>query len=497
MSNVSNPDDVSFIPTASPIPNETQEGLDPYESVNYEDVSSISTAYDGTPEAFEERQRRRAKRFHKRKVGGKHVHVVVPPTPKISANDLDNLLHDHDDYYTNPLVSATPDTSDITQLLSLLDTTNSTSFNAKSFATATEVPTIPPIQPVTLPSLLRPDVSNQHNKTFPSDPYSVPGKVVKIGRIYVENVDIAQNSNWSGNIDFHEEGRLMGFTITCNDPDIVVTCFIENSSGTRDVINDMSFKDAVIHGRGMTYGEAISTFKTPQGVVSRDVSGQPSSVFPYVKRYKDQYTGSGVYKDIKNTPDDKAYVMVFEPTTSIPYQRLNFSVFNGSTLGSRMINRLEIKRLIYVDPDPAPPDTIINTDIGNFSSAVQRLSNAIQGIPQSAAQVTNPIPTQPQQQQKRSPAASPSSTTVQSHFANEQYDNNPMASLYNDFIRFMYSKINENNKVRVNLNDQSVKTVGYDEQRKLNNLMRMVSEDDSPRKNISRTEGNVLKMRWD
>jgi hypothetical protein len=429
-----------------------------------------------------------------------------PPIPEpirpITVRELDELTTDYDDYFTNPLVSHSVfDTNDvavdeidraIAQLTQSLMPQQLQQPQSSSFAatTTTGVP-----GQVTLPSMLRPDVSSQTNATFPSDPYSVTGKVVKNARVYVESVDIPQNSNWSGGIDYLEEGRLIGFSITCNDPDITPTVFIENSSGTKDVINDLSFRQAVQHGRGMTLSEATSTFMTPNGLVSRDVSGQPSTIFPYVKRYKDQMTGDGVYADVRNTEDDKSYVMNYEPTTSIPYQRISFQVYNGSSLGTRMINRLEIKRLVYVDPDPIVVSTLVPSDMSQVSTALNMLASHVKGVPNRV--IPPPLV----------PATSTSNFASTTDDGGGSGDINSAAAVFNkiyaDFIRFAYKQLNDTTKMT--FQENKVHIAELEEQKQIQELSRMVDEgldDDKAKKRqqlISKpiNNPNTLFISWE
>ncbi len=418
---------------------------------------------------------------------------IPEPIRPMTINELNELATDYDDYFTNPLVSHSVfDINDVAvdeldRSIAQLTQSLMPSQQQPSFSGAT---TLQQQQQVSYPSKLRPDVSSQTGATFPTDPYSIAGKVVKNARIYVESVDIPQNSNWSGGIDYLEEGRLIGFSITCNDPDITPTVFIENASGTRDVINDMSFRQAVQHGRGMTLSEATSTFMTPNGLVSRDVSGQPSPIFPYVKRYKDQMTGDGVYADVRNTEDDKSYVMNYEPTTSIPYQRISFQVSNGSSLGTRMINRLEIKRLVYVDPDPIVVSTVVPSDLTQVSTALNTLASHMSGVP---SRVIPPLP---------NPTPAPSTTTT-SNFAfsgnatdigaGPDINSAVLNKVYADFIRFAYKQLNESNTTKMTFEDSKIHISELEEQKKIQELNTMI--DNGGAGGESDKDNNLLNKR--
>lgn len=445
---------------------------------NLEDVSSIPIA---SPIGRKRRHHHHDPRHHEIP----QMQPMPEPVTEITLEQLNSLITDPDDYYTNPLVSHTVfDSNDIAvdeldRIIAQLTASmmpsphpqtgqaTTTTTAAGSYAATTASATV-------LPSLLRPDVSNQQTTTFPSDHYNVAGKIVKNARIYIESVDVPMNTNWSGGIDYLEEGRLLAFSITCNDPDMTPTLFIENASGTTDVINDMSFKQAVQHGRGMTLSEAQSTFMQNGVVTSRDVSGTPSSVFPYVKRYKDQMGGDGVYEDVRNTEDDKSYVMNFEPTTSIPYQRLNFQVFNGSSLGTRMINRLEIKRLVYVDPDPVISSSLVPSDVSQLTTALGVLAGSIQ---------KHPPP----------PPIHPLPVAAQAHFAAAP-DN-----LLDDYIKFAYNRIAARDAATMKFDEdqQPINVSSPSEQKEIADLLRIASGDNpsTPPKRINDDSNLVIK--WD
>jgi hypothetical protein len=454
-------------------PTEDQDEQKPIPS-NQQDVNAIPIA---VPRG-KERHRHHRPHFHPSE-DEQFIPSPPPPPPRpITVEELEELMTDNDDYYTNPLVSHTvlePDGLGIDELDRMIAQVTAylvPQQQQQQHSFATTATTSSPLLQGISPSLLRPDVSSQQNSTFPSDPYSVPGKVVKNARIYVESVDIPANTFWSGSIDFLEEGRLIAFSITCNDPDMTPTVFIENASGTQDMINDMSFKQAVQHGRGMTLSEATSTFVNAGVITSRDVSGTPSAVFPYVKRYKDQLGGDGVYDDVKNTEDDKSYVMNFEPTTSIPYQRIVFKVFNGSSLGTRMINRLEIKRLVYVDPDPIVTSNIIPSDMTQLTAALNVLAGNISHgpvLPQHS--VTPP-------------------TTVRSNLATAS-TSQPPTNLFEDYIRYAYKRLNEPNTTKMNF----VETVPVKEQEQISELVAL--SDNKPRKKITDDNGSAMHILFD
>lgn len=424
----------------------------------------------------------------------------IEPIPNLTRAELEDLFLDSDDYFANPLVVRTPyenlDINLMDEIDRAINTITAIQPQQSQFAKANVGSAIPDLATNTLvPSLLRHEVSSQTNIKFPNDPYYVPGKVVKNGDLAVDSVEIPQNSNWTGGYDFLEEGRLMAFTISCNDPDMVVQVFIENSSGTQSYINNLSFREMARHGRGMTLHTAQSTYNTPDGIRSRDVQGTPSMHFPYLSRYKDQYSGSGVYKDVKNSEDDKAYVMTFEPAVSLPYQRLSFQVFNGSSLGNRMINKLEIKRLVYIDPEPLPAFNLLPSDITSFNKAMLNFANNF-GINQQVMQEhINPFTAQSIQYQY---PQNYSASTAPSFTGSARVSNpNPQEQLYKEFMEFLEYKRSKN-LINMEFDSQSMPDRQHEiEYRRQDSANKMLG--DGPPDYVSQRINNPAKMMisWD
>lgn len=274
-----------------------------------------------------------------------------------NVQELDQDLASGDDYYLNPLVNTNlsekidkDDTLD-KMIESLEGDTSVLNSSSKEDDSKTSQ------SPITSKEVLNAlgigtGVSGISN--YVGDPYVDPqGRTVKNATFLGTLIEIPQNQGMNGYQDYYEEGRLVSFSITCNDPDMIPIVFIENTSGSRNVINDLSYREAVTLGRGMTLGEALSTtYLKDTGKTSRDISGQRHLVFPYVARFKNTFTGVETdYSKIKGTVDDKYYVMNYEPMEYIPYRRLYIDVFNGSQDGNRMVHRIEVKRLIYEDPN--------------------------------------------------------------------------------------------------------------------------------------------------
>ena len=318
-----------------------------------------------------------------------------------------------------------------------------------------------------------------------SDPFysAAEGKFVRFGRYYITNIEVAQNQSMSGYQDYYEDGRLMGFSISCNDPDMIPVVFVENAVGSKDIINDLSFKEAVIHGRGMTYGEATSLVRTTEGNTTRDVVGQRSNLFPYVARYKDTFTGTEPeYEDIKGTIHDKYYTMNFEPDVFVPYKRLYFDVFNASTSGIRLIHRLEIKRLFLQSVDEYSSGAENDSEFIAFNKALIGLSERFNSkkltTPQALEQfiasenVVNLV-------------ADPTTPPPQQAAAHARIVKKP-GNLFEEFIKFMYGKVNEKNVTRAYMSDYARETPTLDRivindintQRQLRDLKKMVKSRD-------------------
>lgn len=277
---------------------------------------------------------------------------------EIAANvaDLDQDLLSGDEYYLNPIVNTNlsdkidkDDTLD--KMIESLegDTSTLTSDNKKDDTNKTS-----PLTSKEMLNALGLGTGISGTSNYVGDPYVDPqGRTVKNATFLGTLIEIPQNQGMNGYQDYYEEGRLVSFSITCNDPDMIPIVFVENTSGSRNIINDLSYREAVTLGRGMTLGEALSTtYLKDTGKTSRDISGQRHLVFPYVARFKNTFTGTETdYSKIKGTVDDKYYVMNYEPMEYIPYRRLYIDVFNGSKDGNRMVHRIEVKRLIYEDPN--------------------------------------------------------------------------------------------------------------------------------------------------
>ncbi len=183
-----------------------------------------------------------------------------------------------------------------------------------------------------------------------SDPFIHNGQVAQAAVEILNKVNIDANSGIASPFNYTENGEIESFEVAVNDPAIRIECVIENSLAQSEIINNYTMRELVIKGRGMTLGEAESTFDEEEGPTSRDISGAKSDVFPYVARYKNTATGQETNYDVyKGTEFDKWIIIRYEPRYRKPYSRLFFNIFNTSSEGSRIIHSLELRRIIYTD----------------------------------------------------------------------------------------------------------------------------------------------------
>lgn len=356
---------------------------------------------------------------------------------KMLRKSMENEVN-FEEYFLNPLVTDTNSLlgdDPIDKMLKALEEQGGGSI-ADSSLTMTpeqqEVLKILGITPSSDPKAIPPRV-----QTSSGDPFYYEGKLVRYTRYFVSNVEVTQNQSMTGYQDYYEEGRLVAFSIACNDSDMIPIIFVENSAGSKDIINGLSYKEAVTYGRGMTYGEATSVVGFREGATSRDVSGQRHTIFPYVVRYKDTFTGDDTeYENIKGSIHDKYYVMNYEPEMYIPYRRLYIDVYNGSAGGNRLIHRMEIKRLVYISEDEIAKLNDRDSEFTKLNKALQSIYEKISGKPKDVAEgmpvvATNEIPPQM--------VANEADQTVAAYARNIGKPN-----IFNDLVGFLYNKINPN-----------------------------------------------------
>lgn len=189
-------------------------------------------------------------------------------------------------------------------------------------------------------------------------------KQVNDDRIKFKSVPVAPNKGMPSPVEFDELGEITGFTIAVNDKLMVLNCEYKDVYGKLNVISDSSALEMAQVGRGMTSGEAASQFPTStSGVVSRDISGYKSDIFPFLMRYDDSIKNnleeSVVEGDIEQ---DRVFVINFEPNPPVRYIHFKLDVYNVSSTTTKYVHYFEIRRRVYHDLTNINVDTDI-TDI--------------------------------------------------------------------------------------------------------------------------------------
>lgn len=384
--------------------------------------------------------------------------------------ELDNELASGDDYYLNPLVNRNlstrldPDTSLDKMMAKILDNPSILTDTTNDFADIEKTSSSNLTSKEMLKMLgLGSGISGSSN--YVGDPYVDPqGRIVKNATFLGSLIEIPQNMGMNGYQDYYEEGRLISFSITCNDPDMIPIVFIENTAGSRNIINDLSYREAVTLGRGMTLGEALSTTVIRNiGQTSRDISGQRHLIFPYVARFKNTFTGVETdYSKIKGTADDKYFVMNYEPVEYIPYRRLYIDVFNGSADGNRMIHRIEVKRLIYEDPSQSQ-STVNETELTDMNRELNILKERFEFKDEKDfEELRKEVESDLEQDSIIEPVdeiASQSNYAFRRKRSNNAVKKQPV-DIAKEFINFLYHKLNPSSQKKpVNNNDDQTTTV--------------------------------------
>ena len=174
-------------------------------------------------------------------------------------------------------------------------------------------------------------------------------KQINDDRIKFKSVPVAPNKGMPSPVEFDELGEITGFTIALNDKLMVLNCEYKDVYGKLNVICDSSALEMAQVGRGMTSGEAASQFPTStSGVISRDISGYKSDIFPFLMRYDDSIKNgleeSAVEGDIEQ---DRVFVINFEPNPPIRYIHFKLDVYNVSSDTTKYVHYFEIRRRVY------------------------------------------------------------------------------------------------------------------------------------------------------
>ena len=176
-------------------------------------------------------------------------------------------------------------------------------------------------------------------------------KQVNDDRIKFKSVPVAPNKGMPSPVEFDELGEITGFTIATNDKLMVLNCEYKDVYGKLNVICDSSALEMAQVGRGMTSGEAASQFPTPaSGVISRDISGYKSDIFPFLMRYDDSIKNGLEESDVEgDIEQDRVFVINFEPNPPIRYIHFKLDVYNVSSSTTKYVHYFEIRRRVYHD----------------------------------------------------------------------------------------------------------------------------------------------------
>lgn len=178
-------------------------------------------------------------------------------------------------------------------------------------------------------------------------------KQINDARIKFKSVPVAPNKGMPSPVEFDELGEITGFTIATNDKLMVLNCEYKDVYGELVVISDSSTFEMAQVGRGMTSGEAASQFPTStHGVVSRDISGYKSDIFPFLMRYDDsiKLDENDTEESIQgNIEKDRVFVVNFEPNPPIKYTHFKLDVYNVSSTTTKYVHYFEIRRRVYRD----------------------------------------------------------------------------------------------------------------------------------------------------
>lgn len=201
--------------------------------------------------------------------------------------------------------------------------------------------------------LLNKPLVRQDLKVFESDPYVLStGDIVKRINYETNSVGIRAGSYFDYKLDTGiENGEIIYFNVSVNDPGIAVICTIYDSRYGETPLIDATMKKTAVLGRGMTLGEAEALI--PDGVggyTSADRRGTPHSVVPYLSRYKHTFTLSTMkYQNVVGTDDDRWIVLEYAPVRTTRYNRMIFNIKNTSD-NNRLIHLVSLQRIRYLTP---------------------------------------------------------------------------------------------------------------------------------------------------
>lgn len=157
------------------------------------------------------------------------------------------------------------------------------------------------------------------------------------------------NTRFKNNINAVEDGRLINFEVAVNNFNVRIKCILYDKRSRPDTIINHTPLQLVDLGRGLTRAEA---FTTEHNGISVDKGGRPSSVVAYVSRFKHTFdlgfNDPTDYGTVEGTTADKWFVVRFEPSTTRPYDRIQFDLENTSA-SLALIHEMKVMRAAFVD----------------------------------------------------------------------------------------------------------------------------------------------------
>ena len=204
--------------------------------------------------------------------------------------------------------------------------------------------------------------------TYIGPSFTHEGRRVKKINDFQFNLTVAPNTSYSIVDTSNEDpGELQGFRVQTNRPELIMEVTVYGDSPSPDVVNAFTMKQLLSKGAGMTPGDAEIQ---PQQR-SKDPSGLPNGLYPWLARYKDE-----VLADYLGFAD-RNIVLMYTPNIYDAYNRLVVNLVNTSTTDPAIVQEITVRRLAYQELIPAEtPKAIMNR--GEYSPAapvVQPTSN--------------------------------------------------------------------------------------------------------------------------
>jgi len=197
-------------------------------------------------------------------------------------------------------------------------------------------------------------------------------------------VVLAANSSYAYPISVVEDGEIIHFTVSFNDPLMTVKCILYDENNKPDTLCDDNPTQLTLLARGMTYHEAN---EIDNNNVSVDRSGIVHHVMPYVARHKHTYSQGYVdpvdYDIVAGTANDKFFIIEYAPLIPHPYKRLFFTIENKSQ-NNRLIHYVRVARYAYTDRYETK---IVNTPASQVIDPRSLLNNPA-NIPMPLAQMS-------------------------------------------------------------------------------------------------------------